>query len=358
MNEPDIRALRTRILCWYDGRARELPWRGASDPYRIWVSEIMLQQTRAETVIPYYHAFMRDYPDVRALADADLTDVLKHWEGLGYYSRARSLHRAAGMVARELGGIFPRDAEGLRLLPGVGEYTAGMIASVAYGLLEPAVDGNQARVLSRVFEMDEPARAPAGVKRLRALARALLDPERPGDFNQALMDIGAGICKPRRAECAECPAQRHCLARASGHPERLPMLPARAQKRVERRGVAVATCGGKALVQRRPEAGLLGGLWVFPNFLDAASPRALTECLLEMGVSAKPGDKLPDVEHVFTHLVWKQSGRAFAAEECVEIEGARWVDAAGLRALPMPAAMRTYREAALALLEDSTNPNP
>lgn len=350
-----IEELRREILAWYDARARELPWRGSRDPYRIWVSEIMLQQTRAETVIPYYQRFMRDYPDVCALADAELADVLKHWEGLGYYSRARNLHRAANLVVDSMGGAFPSDAEGLRRLPGVGEYTSGMIASIAYGERAPAIDGNQVRVLSRLFEMDEPARSPSGARRLRAYAQRLLSPERPGDFNQALMDIGAGICKPAKPDCARCPARAHCLANSGGHPERLPVLPEKIEKRTERRGVAIVLRGGRVLVNRRPEHGLLGGLYEFPNFLDAVSGEALAECLLEKGLEAAPIGKLMSVRHVFTHLVWVMQGFSLSYKDGQEPEGMCWVGAEALDALAMSSAMRAYREAALGLLAERTH---
>ncbi|MDL2206619.1 A/G-specific adenine glycosylase [Eubacteriales bacterium OttesenSCG-928-N13] len=351
MSTIHIPSLRRAILGWYDARVRDLPWRGTRDPYRIWISEIMLQQTRAQAVKPYYEAFLRDWPTVKDLAAADLQQVLKRWEGLGYYSRARNLHRSAIILTNEMGGTFPKTALELRKLPGIGEYTAGMIASIAYDEASPAIDGNQIRVLSRLFEMDEPAQSAPGKARIRAHAMQLIDAQRPGDFNQALMDIGAEICLPRNPRCADCPAKDQCLARAEGSPERLPVLPEKRDKRVERRGVAVVICQRQVLVRQRAEDGLLGGLWEFPHFLDATTIVAMNACLDELGIHAKSIGSLPGVEHVFTHLIWRMTGRAFRVTQMEDVQGMRWVTAEELTALPMPVAMAKYRDAALNLIE-------
>ncbi|MBQ3305268.1 MAG: A/G-specific adenine glycosylase, partial [Clostridia bacterium] len=199
----------TDLLAWYDHSARSLPWRGERAPYRIWLSEVMLQQTQAETVKGYYARFLTAYPDVAALAAADEQAVLKLWEGLGYYSRARNLHAAARIVAGELGGAFPDSAEGLRRLPGIGPYVANAIASIAYGEPVPALDGNQARVLSRVLAWEEIVRTPFD---LLSPATALMDRVRPGDYNQALMDLGAAVCTPKSPKCDACPVAGHCRA--------------------------------------------------------------------------------------------------------------------------------------------------
>ncbi|MEA4899953.1 MAG: A/G-specific adenine glycosylase [Christensenellaceae bacterium] len=343
-------AMRRGILTWHDQNARDLPWRGARDPYLIWVSEIMLQQTRAETVIPYYRAFLEAFPDVFALAGADQSAVLKRWEGLGYYSRARSLHKAAQLVAEQLHGEFPHSVAGLRALPGVGEYTAGAIASMAYGLPEPAIDGNQVRVLSRLFDIRELVTKPDAKRRLREAAQQLIDRARPGDFNQALMGLGALVCLPRNPACERCPVEAYCAARAAGVQRQLPLRPEPVRKRIERRAVALVVCGGEVLVRRRPEDALLGGLYEFPNFLDARSDAAVREALAEWGVTARGHRPLESVEHVFTHLVWRMTGHAYRCEPC-EPTGVVFVDAEALRALPMPTAMHKYREAALRLLE-------
>ena len=207
----DAMAFRRALLGWYDREKRELPWRGTRDPYRVWLSEIMLQQTRAEAVAPRYEAFLARFPTVEALAAADEEAVLKAWEGMGYYSRARNLRRAAMEVVRR--GEFPQSAKELQTLPGVGAYTAAAVASIAFDEAAPALDGNQARVLSRLLAFEETVDTP---QRLRKPAEALIDRERPGDYNQALMDLGSGICTPRAPKCETCPVAAFCAARAEG----------------------------------------------------------------------------------------------------------------------------------------------
>lgn len=311
----------------------------------------MLQQTRAETVTGYYNRFIAAYPDVNALAGAQEDEVLKLWEGLGYYSRARNLLRAARTVVCDMGGRFPRTKQGLMSLSGVGEYTAGAIASIAYGLREPAVDGNQIRVISRIFQIDEDVSRPAGRARVTQCARELLDEARPGDFNQALMRLGATLCKTARPDCSACPAYEDCRARESGCAARLPVRPAPASKKSVPLAVAVAISEKGVLIRRRPSEGLLGGLWEFPGFEGARTGEELARCLAEMGVNARPVRRLEAVEHVFTHMIWKQQGYLFRAP-ATAVEGCRWADAQGLRAAAMPTAMKRYREAALAALEE------
>src|SRR5512136_569268 len=216
------RALRRALLGWYARRRRALPWRGVRDPYRIWVSEVMLQQTRIATATPYYHAFLGRFPTLAALARARPADVLEAWSGLGYYRRARSLHAAAREVVREHGGRVPDDPAAFERLPGVGRYTAGAVLSIAYGRPLPALDGNAARVLSRLEALPATMRDPAGARRLWALAAARVPADRPGDWNQALMELGATVCTPRAPRCAACPLRRHCRALALGRVDRLP----------------------------------------------------------------------------------------------------------------------------------------
>jgi len=334
------------LLAWHDRNARDLPWRGERDPYRIWISEIMLQQTTTQTVKGYYERFLAAFPTVEALADAPEQAVLKLWEGLGYYSRARNMHRAAKRVARELGGRLPDTAEGLRALPGVGEYTAGAVASMAYGRRELAMDGNLVRVLARLTAESGCVGEAAVKRRLRAAGAALIDADRPGDFNQAMMGLGRLVCLPGRPKCEACPVAAHCAAHARGLAGQLPVMPPKAAKRTERRGVALVFRGGRVLVRRRPAGGLLGGLWEFPNFPDATDEASLAECLEELGVSVGAGRRAGAASHVFTHLVWKMEGWIFAANALPEAEDLRAVDAAGLAALPMPTAMRCFRGAA------------
>jgi len=333
------------LMRWHDQNARDLPWRGEKDPYRIWLSEIMLQQTRAETVIPYYRAFLARFPTVEALAGADPVEVLKLWEGLGYYSRARNLMKAARRVA-EAGG-FPRDRRGLLELPGVGEYTAGAIASIAFGLTEPAIDGNQIRVLSRVFGVRVPAASPEGRRALREASLGAMSLERPGDFNQALMGLGALVCAPK-PDCAGCPVRAFCDAFGAGDARSLPVLPPRADKRVQQRAVALVFCGNAVLVRRRPEDGLLPGLYEFPGFPDARTEAEVRAALREIGVEPERLSAAGTARHVFTHLVWQMEGWACEAGGAGEGE---FVDAAALRALPFPTALRAFRETALRTLE-------
>ncbi|HEX7118882.1 MAG TPA: A/G-specific adenine glycosylase [Longimicrobiales bacterium] len=259
--EPDPDDIRRRLLDFYDARARDLPWRRDADPYRVWVSEIMLQQTRVETAVPYYERWLERFPTVDALAEAPIDDVLHAWAGLGYYSRARNLHRAAQVVRERHRGTLPDDPDALRDLPGIGDYTAGAIASIAFGRPEPAVDGNVRRVLSRLYDLPDP-----GAAELRARAAALVDADRPGDFNQALMELGATVCTPRTPACDGCPLASHCRARAAGTQLERPR-PKRAKPVPECDvGTAIVVApGGALLLVRRPDDGLLGGLWEFPG---------------------------------------------------------------------------------------------
>ncbi len=269
------------LLDHYDRNARDLPWRRTGDPYAIWVAEVMLQQTQVVTVVPFYERWMARFPTVESLAAAELEDVLEVWAGLGYYRRARNLHRAALLVRDHHGGRMPRAAAELRTLPGVGAYTAGAIASIAYGEAEPAVDGNVRRVLSRLFDLERPT--PASLERL---ARDLLDAERPGDTNQALMELGATICRPRSPDCPACPLERACLARRRGTVEERPPRSKRSPvPEVEVTAFVVVDPGEQTLLVRRPPEGLLGGLWEFPSTEGAPSRPALAP-----------------VVHRFTHL--------------------------------------------------------
>jgi A/G-specific adenine glycosylase len=266
----DVAGIRRALLDFYDAQARRLPWRESEDPYRVWISEIMLQQTRVETVIPYYERWLARFPDIRALAEAPADEVLHAWQGLGYYTRARNLHRAAAVVRERHGGMLPDDSAALRTLPGIGDYTAGAIASIAYGRAEPAVDGNVRRVLSRL--LDDPAPTAAG---LRDIAAKLVPAARPGDFNQALMELGATLCVPRSPRCGHCPVARWCAARAAGTQNDRPARKPRPVLPVFRLGVAALLDGaGRLFLEQRPEGGLLGGMWGLPGDERAADEPA------------------------------------------------------------------------------------
>jgi A/G-specific adenine glycosylase len=255
---------RDDLLAWFDQHRRDLPWRRTSDPYRIWLSEVMLQQTRVETVLPFYNRFLERFPAVEDLASAPLEEVLALWSGLGYYRRARQLHAAARQVAAA--GGFPSTVEGLRGLPGIGSYTAAAVASIAFGVAVPVMDGNVERVLSRLLALGEAPRSAAARARLLAAAAELLDPRRPGDSNQALMELGATLCTPRRPKCLLCPLLPGCRAAGEGDPERYPAPKVRREGERHRLLVAVVEDGGgRVLLFRRPEEStLLAGTWELP----------------------------------------------------------------------------------------------
>jgi len=302
--------LATRLLAWYRRHGRTLPWRGHPDPYAVWVSEIMLQQTRVETVIPYFERWMRLFPDTRALANASEQEVLNAWEGLGYYSRARNLHKAAKIVVEQHNGELPRDLDALRKLPGIGRYTVGAVASIAFGMDEPTLDGNLRRVIARLFDVTEPADSPAGEKILWQLAAEHLPKGKASDYNQALMDLGATICLPKNPRCLLCPLMEMCRARKNGTQDGLPVLKPKKEvpHYIHAAGVIIKRIGSPpyetVLLAKRPSQGLLGGMWEFPNGRVNNDPaRGLTKAL-ETGYRLKVQKKeaLGIVQHAYTHF--------------------------------------------------------
>ena len=307
VTDEEIGVFRGALMEWYDDHKREMPWRETDDPYRIWVSEIMLQQTRVDTVRDYYRRFLEAFPTVEALAEADRDDVLKRWEGLGYYSRARYLHDAAAQVVREHGGEVPRDYDAIRELKGIGPYTAAAVLSIAYGEPHPVLDGNVARVMTRIFAIEANAKSAATQRHLRRLAGELLDPERAGDFNQAVMELGATVCTPRSPSCEACPVQAVCNAYEEGDPEQYPVTPE--SKPVPHHDVAVGLVfdgAGRLLIQQRPEDGMLGGLWEFPGGkaeegeeMDAACRRELRE---ELGIEVAVEAPFYTLSHAYSHF--------------------------------------------------------
>lgn len=323
------------LLNWYDRNRRDLPWRGDRDPYRIWLSEIMLQQTQTETVKGYYARFLARFPTVEALAGAPEDAVLKLWEGLGYYSRARNLHAAAKAVAA-MGGRFPGNAAGLRGLPGIGPYAANAIASIAYGEVAPALDGNQARVLARVLAWEAALKTPFD---LLSPALALISRERPGDYNQALMDLGATVCTPRQPKCDLCPVARHCLAFREDAAQDFPRKHAPIVKKQQDWTILLLYANGLPLVRRRPR-GLLGGLYEFVAVEGHHDRDALPRVLADLGFGGvEIAERLPDSKHVFTHLVWHMQGWR---GECTSWP-ADYAPAADVDALAFPSALRVYR---------------
>ena len=295
-----------KILDWYALHQRELPWRGHPDPYAVWVSEIMLQQTRVEAVIPYFMLWMERFPNVRVLAAASEQDVLSLWEGLGYYSRARNLYKAARIVVDKYGGELPRDLTVLRKLPGIGRYTVGAIASMAFGLDVATLDGNLRRIFARVFDVAEPADAPAGEAILWALAERNLPQGRAGDYNQALMDLGASLCLPRKPICMLCPFNELCKARALGLQEQRPVFKPKAEVPHYTVTAAVLQRGGKILLAKRPSKGLLGGMWEFPGG-KVENGETLESCLAreiqeELGSQIHIGETFGIYRHAYTHF--------------------------------------------------------
>lgn len=326
-----------RLLAWYGRHARALPWRGHPDPYAVWVSEIMLQQTRVDAVIPYFERWMARFPDVRALAAAREQDVLKFWEGLGYYSRARNLHKAAKIVSTEYGGQLPAEPRLLRSLPGIGAYTAGAIASIAFGRDAPTLDGNLRRVLSRVFDVTEPTGSPAGERRLWQLAAEQLPAGRAGDYNQALMDLGATICLPRNPLCNLCPLEGLCRARALGIQASRPVLKPRKRVPHYQHAAGVIVRRGRVLLARRPSSGLLGGMWEFPNARIEGDPARGLASGLRRGyrLRVRGGPPLGIVSHAYTHF--KVTVHAFRAELLGDArdESLRWIRLTELDDYPM-----------------------
>lgn len=343
--QPETRKLLgRRLLAWYKRFGRALPWRETSDPYRIWISEIMLQQTRVDTVIPYYDRFLKSFPDIFALASAPLQDVLKAWENLGYYSRARHLHEAAKIIVHRFDGRIPDTSEEIRTLPGIGDYTAGAISSIAFERAVPAVDGNVRRILSRVFAIGKPINDPREHKHFFELAASLVPGKHPGDFNQALMDLGATICRAKNPACGACPLASLCLARRDGLQNDLPVL--RKSPAIPHRQAVAAVLRnrkGLLLVVQRPAAGLLASFWKLPGgFLkdhekqETGLRRLVRE---ELGLSIRVGKKLASVDHAYTHFrVTLQVHECFLFNGKPIVRGCRnrqWATAADLKKLPL-----------------------
>jgi A/G-specific adenine glycosylase len=299
-------AFRKQLLAWFQEEARDLPWRRTQDPYRIWLSEVILQQTRVDQGLPYYERFLAAFPTVHDLAQAADDTVMKQWEGLGYYTRARNLHKAARMVVEQYGGHLPERAELLQLLPGVGKYTAGAIASIAFGERVPVVDGNVKRVLTRLYDIADSIDETETDRSLWRLAEGLVAPKEPGDFNQAMMELGARICTPKKPGCDACPVAGHCAARAAGTVLERPVRKARKAVPHKEIVVAVIERDGAYLIGRRPPEGLLGGLWEFPGGKveagESHQQALIRECREELGVDVKVGGLVATVAHAYTHF--------------------------------------------------------
>ncbi len=333
----------SQLLAWYTQNARQLPWRDHPDPYAIWVSEIMLQQTRVDTVKPYFERWMRRFPTVQALAEASQQDVLAAWEGLGYYTRARNLHRAAQQVVAKFDGQVPSDPQDLERLPGIGRYTAGAIASMAFGVDTAALDGNIRRVLARFFDVAEPGQSPQGIRRLWELAEEHLPPGHAGEYNQALMDLGAAVCTPRQPDCPRCPIQQDCRANTLGIQEQRPVSKPRPVVPHYTVTAAVIRRDEQVLIAQRPVQGLLGGLWEFPGG-KLQDGEDLSECLRreiyeELGVDVAVGAQVGVYRHAYTHF--RVTLHAFdclleqGEPQALEAAALRWVSPQALAEFPM-----------------------
>ncbi len=338
----DTCAAANELKKWYIRSKRDLPWRNTGDPYAIWVSEIMLQQTRAETVIPYWNRFIQLFPTVYALAEAPEQDVLKAWEGLGYYSRARNLRLCAKAVVQHHDGIFPRDPAALQALPGIGAYTAGAVASIAFSIPIPAVDGNVERVISRLMGIRENISVPSVHRMLRERAASLVPSDEPGIYNQAVMELGARICQPA-PRCPQCPIASYCDAYEAGDADALPIKQRKTPQRTIPRGIALVIFQKKALLHKREER-LLQGLWCFPGFDDCFSAGRVEEQLKKLEIDAHYWEVAGHARHVFTHLIWDMTFFCFQANSPKCPEGWRWADQDALNQLPLPGAMTAAKK--------------
>ena len=292
------------LLAWYQENKRDLPWRRTSDPYCIWLSEIMLQQTRVEAVKPYYARFLETCPDVRSLAELDEERLMKLWEGLGYYSRVRNLQKAARMVMTDFEGEIPHTYEELRRLSGIGEYTAGAIASIAFGERVPAIDGNVLRVLARLMGAREDIADPKTKSAWREALLQIVPPE-AGDFNQALIELGAVVCVPNgEAKCGACPMAPYCKAHIENTTDEIPVKSAKKPRRIEKKTVLVIQDGDRTALCKRPSKGLLAGLWELPNREGHLSEAALIEFIRSVGFEPLRAERLEDSKHIFTHVEW------------------------------------------------------
>ncbi len=333
------------LVEWYEQNKRILPFRTLSTPYRVWVSEIMLQQTRVSAALPYFERFMEELPTVADLAACDEEKLHKLWEGLGYYSRVRNLQKAARIVMQEYGGELPANYDALLKLPGIGAYTAGAIASISFGLPVPAVDGNVLRVFSRLFcDRRDVTQAPVK-KDLTALVMEHQPPERPGDYNQALMELGALVCVPNGSpQCSVCPLSKVCKACQAGVQEQLPFKAPPPEKRREEKTIGLVLSNGRVLLQKRPPKGLLAGLWQPVLLDDRCSVQQTQQALQEMGIKAQNTGTLPAARHVFTHLIWEMEGFAFSAVPCPAPAGCVWADLNQVKTVyTLPNAFRVYR---------------
>lgn len=334
------------LLSWYDGHARILPWREQVSPYRVWVSEIMLQQTRVEAVKPFFERFVKALPDVKALAECPEDKLLKLWEGLGYYNRVRNMQKAARVIMENYEGMFPADYKKILALPGIGHYTAGAVGSIAFGLSVPAVDGNVLRVLSRVTASYEDILKQSVKTSMEHKMEKILPKERPGDFNQAMMELGATVCIPGgKARCETCPLAFGCKAKLLGLTEELPVKKAKKERRVEKKTVFVLRDGDKVAIRRRPLKGLLAGMYELPNLSGCLTEEEAFAYIKEQGLSPVQILPLADAKHIFTHVEWQMTGYMVSVEdtEGMDCKDMFFIEAKQTQEkYPIPAAFAAY----------------
>lgn len=334
------------LLNWYEHSKRGLPWRENADPYSVWVSEIMLQQTRVESVIGYYRRFLERFPTVQTLAQSDLDEVLKLWEGLGYYSRARNLHKAARDIRETYNGAFPETYEAVLSLPGIGKYTAGAIMSIAFNKAYPAVDGNVLRVVSRLFLLEKDIASQEVKQEIEAKLGEVFPEGRASDFTQSLMELGALVCLPSSPECPRCPVQKDCKAYAANRQNELPLKQKAARQKRISRYIARIELEGKILMNKRPSQGLLGGLWEFPGVEAKNKVQFSRDFQKEYGLEIVPGEHWMNAKHIFTHLIWEM--KVYHCE-CLtqnipENTGLRWIPVRELDSIPIPVAFQKIKE--------------
>ena len=339
-----LKNLPDALLPWFDENKRDLPWRQDKDPYHIWLSEIMLQQTRVEAVKGYYTRFLAELPTIAVLANCDDDRLHKLWEGLGYYSRVRNLKKAAQMIMDAHGGIFPAEYDKILALPGIGDYTAGAISSIAFDRKRAAVDGNVLRVYARLMNDFTPIDTPEMKKKVRRELEEVY-PQRAGDFTQAMMELGATLCGPNWApQCESCPCRPFCKASASGTAEQLPVKSPKKQKRREERTVFILECDGYYALCKRPESGLLAGLWQFPDAPGTLELPAAIEMAENWGMQIRDVRRQLEKKHIFTHIVWNMRG--FYMDAKTKCDNFDWFSADEIREnTALPTAYRQFWEA-------------
>ena len=336
------------LVAWFDSEKRDLPWRHTKEPYKIWVSEVMLQQTRVDTVIPYYNRFTEKYPTIHDLANAPEEELLKMWEGLGYYSRVRNLQAGVKEVVEQYGGIVPKTRSEISQLKGVGPYTAGAVLSIAYGVPEHAVDGNVMRVLSRVLNIDADIALPKTKKIFEEAVMMLIDKNNPSSFNQGLMELGALICTPTSPKCLLCPVRENCMAFQYGDPSSLPIKSKKTKTKTITYKVFVAVdAKGNVLVEKRSSDGLLANMWQFPMIEQKDEAKALQKFKKQYGVKLEEGMlKLLEFKHVFSHLVWEIESYLVYVESFEQFEqNTLLVSQQQLEQLPLPVPMQKIKQA-------------